>query len=334
MASILVLSQKGEGLDLVNRFQQEGHLVKGFVKEYPLVDLDFRVGQIAMLEQYDIILSLTPGMGPTCEGIETRPVIGGNNLSDKLFTDKGFKEKVVRELLPIQFDKDLDGIFIGTEGWFNGDGFVLYNHFFSYHSLMECDRGPLTPGMGVTLWTCQEDELVKRSLLPLCELLHRSRYKGPVSTILKACEDDLQLIDLNLHVLYDNIEAMLELLPKGLFNFLHSLVSKGEIISRGDYAIAVRVTLPPYPHAGEAPLNHNCLEYPEPARHHIFEMPKGTLVMGCATARSTDLRECRRRVYRTLKRCVKHPEAQYRGDIGLWCDDKIGKLKQWGWLDV
>ena len=203
--------------------------------------------------------------------------------------------------------------------------------------------------MGNVVWSCQDDELVRRTLLPLQPLLEKSGYIGPIDVNCIVDEQDAYFLEFTPRFGYDAIQAFTELMPRGFGNFLWRTSTGESPALRGDYSIAVRLSMPPYPSHDPSLLSltkgMRVLNIPKPARKHIFlsdvmrnnghEVLAGIDgVVGCVTARSQDARELRRRAYRTIRNSVIHDDVQYRDDIGLKVEDQIGQLTTWGWLDA
>jgi phosphoribosylamine-glycine ligase len=151
---------------------------------------------------------------------------------------------------------------------------------------------------------------------------------------------------------YDAIYAMTELCRKPFFDYLWKLQLKQSLPSfREEYAIAVRLSMPPYPFGDIPELKHyfkmyegvQVLQVPKEAERHIHyydvQSISGKMCMagidgalGCVTARGATIRECQRRVYRTIKNIVISKDVQYRSDIGSDWQKDIDQLKEWGWL--
>lgn len=340
MASVLLITGDGEGMDLANRLAQEKCLVKCLVdQEYPYLEGNpSRVYDLALLEQYDVVVNASIGMGEVAEEARgKRPAIGGL-LNDKLTLDTSYQKKVVDALMKLgpREHSTVSNVTINltTEGWFDGEKFALWNHSLRSYRLMDGERGSMTPFMGSVLWLTQENELIRRTLLPMTDFLKRAQYLGPISVELEVGPDELIFVDLNAGLLYDNIEAILELVPKGFFELLRSLVFKEQIVTRDDYATAVRLSMPPYPSPAEGFVDVK-LDYPKEAERHVFQRLCGPdRVIGCCTARSQSIRELRRRVYRTISNSVHDKDIQFRSDIGKDVEEQIEQLKVWGWLDA
>lgn len=268
--------------------------------------------------------------------------------SDRNKTLRSFAKQHAKQVLPATVQERVKGIEISSEGWFDGDEFKCFNHTLECKRLLHGDRGPMTGCMGNVVWRCQEDELIKRALVPLQPLLHKAKYLGPIDVNCIVNEKDAFFLEFTPRFGYDAIQAFIELMPGGLFQFLWQCATGEQPILRDDYGIAVRLSMPPFPSRDEDLLaltkGMQVLDVPKAARSHVLladvmkhdgkEVLAGVDgVVGCCTARSSDARELRRRVYRTIRNCVIHPDVQYREDIGLKVEEQIGKLKQWGWLD-
>ena len=109
------------------------------------------------------------------------------------------------------------------------------------------------------------------------------------------------------------------------------------------YAIAVRISIPPYPHSHvktkHVALNGVCAENEK----HIWAQntvqdENGLIVsdtkygvIAAVTARGTSVRECIRRVYRTVEN-LSIEDMQYRRDIGVKAENVFKELQERNWL--
>lgn len=421
MASVLLMSKQGDGVPLLIRMAQQGHVCKTYVQDRRAKKSlrNFRnpsvIGQPKMLEQYDLIIYDMAGLGEQADSMKEQGlfILGGGKLNDSLELDRSYGEKVARSLLKVQvpegklvrseqdavsflegagkamvlkpldnklpsltlvskdkenttllslvqvhsrellpgiFQERIDGIEISTEGWFNGEEFVCFNHTVEKKRLMEGDKGPQTGCMGNVVWVCARDRLVEDCLLPMQPLLQKARYLGPLDVNCICTETEAYFLEFTPRIGYDAIQALSELMRTDLFEFMWQIASKGDNIKlRDDYGIAVRLTMPPYPSKDYQALDlldgTRVVDVPREAMKHTFlsdvARRDGKLVMagvdgvvGCTTARSNTVHEARRRAYRTIRNISLTDDLQYRKDIGLDVEDKVGKLKQWGWLDA
>jgi len=265
----------------------------------------------------------------------------------------GLVEALGDRLLPCVLQDKITGVEVSTEGWFNGETFVrgMFNHTIEYKRFMEGDKGGQTGCMGCVVWmtSSRKDRIVQRVLLPLEPLLRKVGYLGPLDVNCILTEDEIYFLEFTPRFGYDAIQALTELYKGKLFDMLWKLASQDlRVAFWEDYSIAVRLSVPPYPNYDPEVKNLQgvqMLDPPEGARSHLMLSDvmlrdgKETLagvdgVLGCATARGKTINEAQRRVYRTIRNCVIHPDVQWRRDIGHDVERKIEQLKVWGWIDA
>lgn len=255
------------------------------------------------------------------------------------------------KLVPCIVQEMVKGTEISTEGWFDGERFILpFNHTLERKRLMEGDKGPNTGCMGNVVFTSMGDRLTEMVLKPLEPLLRKVGYCGPldVNCILKG--KDAYFLEFTARLGYDAIQTFAELLKMPLYDFFFRVATRlGDVHEYyKDTAIGVRLTLPPYPTIKGAQEAHRkwkdiqVLVLDNGARRHTWlsdVIKKNNVevcggidgVIGCVTARGSSIRECQRRVYRTINNIVKCKDVQYREDIGSdamaskeafdrWCD--------------
>lgn len=343
MASILMLSRANEGIPLANRLAQEGHICKIFSLEYEGLmqnghNPSYIKDPFSLLEQFDLVLSTTAGLGDMAETCKERgkPTIGGS-FNDKMELDQEYCNSVISLLYPNV--KDLPagmGIKICVTGWFNGKGFLSFSHSLKYDKMMEHNRG-VDINTGCVTWICKENRLIKESLIPLIDLLTKVTYVGPITIDLAVFEDTV--IPLNFTTTLDtSFYSFLELVKCSTWDILWKCTLEDTIqqVRETDFSISVNLSIPPYPYLnteGYEPLE-SYLNIPPPARPHTFCFPQVNGFLGYICARGESINEARRRVYRTINNIVLSDSIQYRSDIGYNFEDKFQQLKQWGWLNA
>jgi len=252
------------------------------------------------------------------------------------------------DLYPCVVQDYVEGVEVSTEGWFNGQEFVAFNHTLEQKRLMEGNLGPQTGCMGNTVWACGEDELVKCALLPLEPLLRKVDYLGPLDVNCICQEGKAWFLEYTSRFGYDAIQAYSELIKGKLFDFLWRLSIQESLMEvSNDYAISVRLSMPPYPQEGAEGLKGvEVISLEDEAKRHVWladvmkdsegkEVLAGVDgVVGCVSSRGQTINEARRRVYRTIQKSALTQDLQYRKDIGAGVEESIEKLKVWGWLDA
>lgn len=255
------------------------------------------------------------------------------------------------KLIPCIVQDTIKGFEISTEGWFNGEKFIRpFNHTFERKRLMEDDKGPQTGCMGNVVVLSTGDKLTDLILLPLEPLLKKVKYTGPIDINCIISEKDVYFLEVTARFGYDAIQAFAELLKIPLYNFLFKVATQQDDLIEGiDYtnqpSIAVRLSMPPYPskEGVDKWKGIRVLKMDEGASKHVWladvmkeegiEVLAGVDgVVGCVTARGLTIKECQRRVYRTINNIVINSDVQYRSDIGdqaladkeefdRWCRD-------------
>jgi phosphoribosylamine-glycine ligase len=266
-------------------------------------------------------------------------------------TLKTLVKRIGQQLTPCLIQERVEGLEVSTEGWFDGEKFLpAFNHTIEYKRFMEGDKGCQTGCMGNVVWITdgEKDELVKCALLPLEPLLSKVHYLGPLDVNCIVSEQEIYFLEYTARFGYDAIQTFCELLKMPLFNFLWDVATKDLSFKFYDeYAIGVRLSMPPYPFEYSTNILEGVqvLDIPQEAQKHLMlsdvmlqdgkEVLAGVDgVIGCVTARGSDVQEARRRAYRTIDNIVIHSDVQYRKDIGAGVESSVEKLKTWGWIDA
>lgn len=350
MGSILILSEEGKGIPIARKLAQEGHIVRVYtqderVKEV-LKDSDNPSVLSILLpgtaEQFDLAISDNSNMSSTADKISDKvPILGGGTFSNNLSNRSEYSLKVVSKLLDLNpnFNEEevADHLTMTMHGWFSkGQFYDYFHHSINYLRFLDQGRGCITDGMGTVLWRANEsDEITQSALLKLSPLLESANYNGPIAIELVASPDMLYFNRFITHLDCEVILPWCELLKCSLFDFLWRIaLGKDGGPLRDDYAVSVKLTVPPYPYNDEdVPIINGVIQYEKPAERHVF--PSGVnSVVALITARGTEPREFRNRAYRTIHNIVQSRNVQYRRDIGIDIESRVEKLKMWGWMNA
>ena len=228
----------------------------------------------------------------------------------------------------------------------------MFNHTIEYKRFMEGDRGCQTGCMGNVVWMTQasKDLIVQKALLPLAPLLRKVNYLGPIDVNCILSEDEIYFLEFTTRFGYDAIQALVELYKGNVFDMFWKFTTQDLGVKFwDDYGIAVRLSVPPYPNTNGNGLPNlkgvQVLDVPQAAWKHLMlsdvmftnntpRLAGVDGVIGCATARGSTINEARKRVYRTVGNIIIHQDVQYRRDIGYDVEQRIEKLKTWGWLST
>lgn len=255
-----------------------------------------------------------------------------------------------KELVPCIAQETIEGIAISTEGWFNGKTWVKpFNHTIEQKRLMEGDKGCQTGCMGNVVWPTSSNKLTKTVLEPLSELLIKVNYVGPIDVNCIVTEDSAYFLEFSSRFGYDAIQAWSELIKPNLFDYFYGIASqqKESFTYHDERAMGVRISMHPYPARDNVKSlkGLQVIDPPKEALKHVWYtdvMEKDGVkclagvdgVVGVVTSRGIDVRECKRRVQRTIRNITLTDELQYRNDIGDNVERDIQTLVEQGWLNA
>lgn len=346
MASVLVLTKDSELIPLAMRLAQDGHFVK--VKRMDRACLagftnpSYLYNPSGLLEQFDLVLSNVESSKVGFEERAEKVVVGGGALQEKL-EDPLYNEKVVVSLLNQEAKagkKHKEQIELKVSGWFDGSDW-LAPHFLHLPCtrLMPGNLGP-TKWMGSVSTPLQVSKFYPTLFLPLQHLLQKASFTGPFTISLVVCQDQLSSVWLSGQLHSSDLLAQDELTKESLFHILFTLGTKSKKLTTLTTLPFYSLTLGVY-YLGK-PLS---LKVEEAALKHLHfadasREEEGFVIEGkedpafLITARGNTLGEGRRRITRTLANLTSAEEFMYRNDLGedtMW---KLGKLREWGWIDA
>ena len=246
--------------------------------------------------------------------------------------------------------KLVEGVEISTEGWFNGSDWVEpFNHTMEEKRFLNGDLGPNTGCMGNVVWTVSDEDAFVRELKRLTPVLRNANYKGPVDLNMIANQRGLFALELTTRFGYDAMEAFYELLEEPLAGVLLDIAMGGrkqiKITDRA-FGVAVRITVPPYPHAEPSEADRGLPVFGVPSSpndqrpYHLTDVYKDDNLFRWAaadgvlmkvTAKHKNLDKARQMVYDRVSR-IRVQGAQYRTDIGERVERDIAQLREWGHL--
>lgn len=241
------------------------------------------------------------------------------------------------------------GVEVSTEGWFNGRDWIQpFNHTFEEKKFMDRSHGPNTGCMGNVVITTPSNKLTQATVEKLTPFLKKISYKGPIDINCIVDANQIYALEITARMGYDAMEALTEGLKEPLTDLLFEVAVgvKREMLITDDYMIAVRGSVPPWPHSepsrdmagmpiigvDEHNLKHLFLTdayFDAEADTYRYAASDGVLLK--ATARGRSVQEAQSRVYRTLSN-LEVQDMQYRADIGNRVDNDLRLLQSWGWI--
>ena len=211
------------------------------------------------------------------------------------------------------------------------------------------DRGPNTGCMGNTVWCTESNKLTQAAIEPLAPLLEKVGFTGPIDVNCIVTRDEAWFLEFTPRFGYEAIQTFAELVKGSMFDFLYGIATgqSSSFSSYPGFALGVRLSLSPYPSDSDVERwrGVQVLNIPREAQKHVWladtmKDSEGVPVIagvdgvvGCVTARGDSVRECQRRVYRTIKNIALTQDLQYRTDIGDGTEDSKRTLEEWGWLN-
>jgi len=359
---ILILSIDGDGLGIAFKLAEEKNEVKMYIKEAQYKQAG--VGIIDRISSWrphvvwaDLVICDMVGFGKYEQTLRQmgKVVFSCSNLS----TAKTYvcKDKDIYKWALTTLPKDTDlivqkivtGVEVSTEGWFNGRDWISpFNHTFEEKRFLEGDKGSNTGCMGNIVVTTTGDKLTAATVVKFAPFLKRIGYRGPIDINTIIDDDRIYALEITFRLGYDAIEALMEGLKESVTDlfFETAIGVKKEMAITDDYMIAVRLSVPPWPHGepdnesvgmpiigiNEFNLKHLYLTdaYRDERENYLYAGGDGAILK--VTARGRDIQEARNRVYRTIDNLTIQ-DVQYRSDIGLRAIKDIKQLKDWGWLN-
>ena len=117
--------------------------------------------------------------------------------------------------LDFVLQKVVEGVEISTEGWFDGERFVHFNHTIEDKRLMNSNLGPAIGSQSNTVWIKQDPHgLLVSELGRLVPLLKKAAYIGPIDANCVISETDRRpyFLEWTCRQGYDALYSLLSLL--------------------------------------------------------------------------------------------------------------------------
>jgi len=371
LMKILFISKLGNSLPLAQRVQEEGHSTFFFIVDekarrvgngvvdkpnlnLPIINkgghpVQTNLNQLLSKVSPDFVIFDSTGLGRVADTIRSNgtPILGGCRWADVAELDRDYGRKLMKQvgILPLPSPQlKSEGVEVGCEMWWNGLHSTIHSVSFTDARFMNDSIGPNVGCAGtVVKMIPYKSKLVKEGVGRMERLLKKTTYRGPISLDMFVTEGKLYGLKFTVGFNYDNIQALLVIHKGSITELLHSVVNSGKDDGEftSDYAISVRLSIPPYPHtdlvegvkvSGVNSSNEKHVWWSDIMREGGELVSAGASgVPLVVTARGRDVVECRRRVYRTVNNIIVK-DVQYRTDIGDRVVKDEKKLKSWGYL--
>jgi len=336
MSSVLIIGDYDEGVPLAFKLREEGHIVRIASEHCPHLFLTSKnpssiTSFTRMLEQFDLILSTREQVDP--EVIETGRLIGAGAFHSRLHSPEYLRAVLLSlfpEMLTPQEGREVRLTFLFSKEM---PTWALLS--LPYARMMEGDRGPRVHA-GLAHKMITQGKLFSL-IAPLLPLLQKVVFRGPLAITLSVKEQALQLTNISASLDPSVLQGICEITRRPLFALLwKAMMGEQEEVMSNEYSICTSL-LCADPQEG----SHYLDPAPEALPHlwpiSLKETPEGFQTsggarLGTVSARGISMKECKRRVNRTIERAVKSPEVMWRRDIGDDAEERFEELRGWGWL--
>ena len=290
------------------------------------------------------------------KGKKTRWVFKPNNNQD---LDLTYVEKFPGDLkskldgeyqrrLEDKFDyilqKVIEGVEISTEGWFDGEKFVSFNHTLEDKKLMTGGLGPAIGSQGNTVWIKYDaNGLLVREMSKLSSQLKKAGYVGPVDANCIISEQDKKpyFLEWTMRPGYDALYCLLTLYAGKISKFFEGYFKPN---FHEGYASSQRITIPPFPYSEPSLLRDYAqgVEVMSGLDHPGFwaedvAVNEGRLecagadgILGVIASRGKSIGASVGNMYRSIDKLKVGSTLQYRTDSIKRPERDIKKLQKWG----
>ncbi|KKK69126.1 hypothetical protein LCGC14_2937170, partial [marine sediment metagenome] len=262
---VLFISRSGSSLGLAERVKNEGHIAsfavvdrhaksvgEGIVDKLQ-INMGSDINELLKGVSPDLVVFDATGMGKTADYIRTTtPTLGACRWADHATLDYEYSHKLMKQV-GIQYTSyhEAEGVEVECEMWWDGLHSTTHNITFVDKRFMNGNVGPYVGGAGsVVRMIPAESKLVVEGVGKMERLLKKTNYRGPISLNMVVNDKGLFGVSLSVMFNYHSLQALFEIYKGSVTQFLHtiSIGGKGDGQFTRDYAIAVKLSLPPYPY--------------------------------------------------------------------------------------
>lgn len=296
MLSILILSQRGEGNELITKLKDEGHFPKIFQAEGKPVDERYQVNRYQDSgTTSDMVIAASAGSGGLAESIpHGRSIVVGSRVC-KLLVDNDEIKRALAKLLDLQLNEGLKGPEIIYGGWFHpSSGWLGQYVIQEYNRMLDNNRGPYVSGVGYVVSADSHIHFLESATSFLKDL----GYHGWFGVRFVATDEGLALKCFDTDFASGYLPAVVAIERK-LTNILQALAHGSQLQSKDSFALSIAVAGP-------------VVNKPSSEALKYMWYKDGVWII---TSSGATVREARRRAHRTLKNHMSD-ESVYRSDIG------------------
>lgn len=333
---ILFISKIGASLPIVHRMRQEGIDTKIYInKESYRTCYDGIVDKIELKELKKEILAAEKVIFDSDVDLGAL----GDCLDDKsICRPFKFNEDKILEVVDMK-KKDVSGLKIIVEMWFNGKEPILYTYCLPGQKWLTGDLGLEMSSQTNCLWIAGETGIITDKLDALVPLLIKNSYVGPVSLDCVIGRDkELYFNNFHIGLRYDSIFCLLALTGASISSFL----IKGGLGTHKGFACSERVTIAPYPYTNDELLKGIakgvklktdlgngfwCQDIKK--EDDILKCAGNDGLLGIMTGTGPRIEEGFGKVYKAIRKLEVEAPLQFRIDGLRETAKKLKKLRSW-----
>lgn len=240
----------------------------------------------------------------------------------------------------------ISGTEISTEGYFNGNEWILFNHTLEEKKFLSGGLGPNTGCAGNVVWMpSRSTPVFEQGLKKIASVLQEANYVGPIDLNTIVTEANVYGIEWTPRFGYEGTCNLVRMLPLKFGDFLYRVAcgEKIEISSpRHKFCASIRISVPPYPNKGKVSSEIE-IEGIKPEKLDVFYvndvklegkqmMVAGTsgfigAPLGCGESIKQAFEECKTAIKR-----LEIPDLQWRNDVADAIEKRYNTLMAQGWL--
>jgi phosphoribosylamine-glycine ligase len=255
-----------------------------------------------------------------------------------------FAKRIDKKDITFSLQKVITGTEISTEGWFDGERWLAWNHTIEDKRLMTGNLGPAIGSQGNTVWVSKDGRLLRGEIKALTPHLKKAGYIGPVdvNSIVAQKDNKPYFLEFSPRFGYDAIYNLLNLLQGKIVDFFRSGFSSK---FHDGFSSSQRVTIPPFPYCNEEDLQEMAKDvviqgvpstYPSfwmedvYARQDQIRCAGSDGIIGVMCGRGDSIPNSVKHLYRDLESLRVSSYLQWRIDGGERATKAIKQLRKQG----
>lgn len=236
--------------------------------------------------------------------------------------------------------KKVEGVELITEGWFNGEEFVFYNHVFENRKFLTGDLGVSLRSQTNLVWISKQP-LLQKGFKKLVPILKEAGYKGVIGikTVISSKNKKPYFLEYTTGFKFDALYCLLSLVEGSIADFFSKVF---DVRFLQDYAASERITIPPFPysepsllaaHAKDVRVSFNGTLWGQDikAQDKGFRVVGADGIVGTEAVTGDTISKAFGNVFKAIHALEIDAPLQYRIDGARLMEKRIRKLDEWGY---